>query len=121
MSFDFTSEPVNPPEKHTETIGNSQESIDAQADVDFDSLIDGTEDPVKSKKLWQGTPGLIMSNIPKGQIRKFALDEKNLFLKASANTTEGKFTFLYAIQTTYDIAERWLRSNADAVELGMEY
>ncbi|WP_266363043.1 hypothetical protein [Tellurirhabdus rosea] len=102
-------------------VGKTQQSLDAQPEADFEALVDGSEDPVRAKKLWHGTQALIISNIPKGQRRQFALNEKNLFLKASANTTDSKFTFLHAVQTAYDVAEQWLRSNADAVELGMTY
>ena len=101
------------------SIGNSQEAIDSQPDVDFDALVDGSEDPVRVGKLWNGAQGLILSNIPKGKQRKFALNEKRLFLKASANTRDSKFTFLNAVQTVFDVVEKWVQSNEDAVELGM--
>lgn len=115
---ELSDEPSIPKESK---IGDSQEAIDAQPDVDFDALADGSEDPVRLRKLWHGAQALIISNTFKGKKRQFVLDEKNLFLKASANTTDGKFTFLRAVQTVYEMAEKWLQSNADAVELGMAY
>lgn len=121
LNFDFTAEPVSASTQNKSDVGNGQQSIDEQAEVDFDKIAEGQEDPIRVKKLWHGTQGLITSNISKGKTRNFTLNEKNLFLKATANTTDSKFTFTHAVQTVFDMAERWIQSNADAVELGMTY
>lgn len=118
MSLDFGSQAETEPIGEV-TVGDSQQAIDSQPDVDFDALVDGSEDPIRVSKLWNGAQGLIIANVPKGKQRKFALNEKRLFLKASANTRDSKFTFLNAVQTVFDVVEKWVQSNEDAVELGM--
>ena len=123
MSFDFAPEPAVESPDASSGIGNTQDSLDEQADVDFDKITEnlGLEDPVRLNKLWNGAQALIIANIPKGKLRRFALDEKLLFLKASANTKDSKQTFIHAVQTAYDLAEKWIQSNENKVELGMAY
>jgi hypothetical protein len=121
MSFDFSPKPPAGEEQEGDPIGNTQELIDEQAELNLNDVADGSENPVLLRKLWNGAQGLILANIPKGKTRRFVLDEKKLFLQASANTTDSKFTLLQAAQTAFDLAENWVQSNADAVELGMAY
>jgi hypothetical protein len=121
ISLDFFSKDTAEDAPTESGVGNSRELIESQPDVDFEALADESENPVESKRLWHGTQALIISGIKKGKTRQFALDEKNLFLKASANTTDGKFTFLRANKEAYEIAEKFIRSSEDPVELSMAY
>ncbi len=118
--------------------GNQQLAIELPADVrpellpepeverpdsETESLLDNTENPGLSKRLWHDTQKIILKNTEKGENRRFILNEKNLFLKASANTSDSKFSFKLAVQKVYDIADEWLKSSntPDEVELGMIY
>lgn len=99
----------------------STEAEEARLDPDTASLLDNVEDPALTKKLWWNAQILIVRNTVKGEARKFALAEKGIFLKASGETTDSKFTFKRAVQTVYDIVDAWIRSNGDPIELGIAF
>jgi len=101
-------------------LNDANSSTDEERlDPDIASLLDNAEDPPLNKRLWHNAQSAIIKNIPKGNTRRFVLDEKGLFLRASSSTTDQKFTFKTPAQIVYDIVESWVRSRGDAIELGM--
>jgi hypothetical protein len=95
------------------------DEAEAQLDLDIASLIENSEDPPLTKKLWHNAQSSILSNIEKGPLRNFALAEKGLFLRKRGNTTDQKFSFKQANQVVWDVVSNWINSNANPIELGM--
>lgn len=95
------------------------DEAEAQLDPDVASLLENSEDPPLLKKLWYNAQTAITTNIEKGKIRNFALNEKGLFLKKRASTSDQRFSFKEANQEVWGIVDNWIRSSASPIELGI--
>ena len=93
------------------------------SDTDIETLLDNSENPKYLKSEWQRTQNIILKLIPVGSTRNFVLNEKKLYLKSCADTTESKFSFKNANSDIGSIIDHWEPTagggNTDGIELGM--
>ena len=101
----------------------SADDAETQLDIDTASLLENSENPALTKKLWHNAQSAILANIEKGPLRTFALFEKGLFLRKRANTTDQKFSFKQANQVVWNMVDKWVRTNdgEKPMELGMAF
>lgn len=90
-------------------------------DSDAESLIDDSEDPKLSKKMYYKIMSIINSNIPKGQVRDFVHNEKKLYLKSMSASGDSRFSFKRNLDTLLEIINDWVVTDTNGGDLAISF